>query len=230
MKRPRYFTEKRKKQYLGVLVAVLVIIAILGYAFEQKKEPIRVTFDTQGGGVIFDHRLHTSLENAQCQGCHHNSAGGESETAAMNCRECHYSEKYGQACVDNPIHKRCIAKNCDACHVTGSVTCTFCHNAENFAPVQEPKTVEFETSIGRVVFDHSAHASADGIGLECDTCHHGYSAGKKNSFPMNCRRCHYNKQYKGLCENEETHTVCIGKNCMDCHSDGAENCEICHKE
>ena len=83
MKSNRYFTPKRKKQYLGMLIAALVIIAILGYAFEKKKEPIRVTFDTKGGGVIFDHRLHTSLEGSQCQGCHHNTDGGKSETSAM---------------------------------------------------------------------------------------------------------------------------------------------------
>jgi hypothetical protein len=47
---------------------------------------------------------------------------------------------------------------------------------------------------------------------------------------MNCRRCHYNKKYETVCENEETHAKCIGKKCVDCHTDGAEDCEICHKE
>lgn len=218
-----------KNSMLLVLVGVFLIIAILLYGFEPKEEPLRVAFDTQGGGVIFDHQVHASLKDMPCKDCHHNFVDVENRNLSANCRDCHYRKELTDSCQDEPIHKNCIGRNCTACHSEGSVNCVFCHNAEPFASAPPPGKMEFETDGGRVAFDHKTHASADGYDLGCDTCHHGYKPEKK-SFPMNCRRCHYNTKYKSICENEDTHVRCIGKNCVDCHTDGAEDCEICHKE
>lgn len=224
-------SENKKRIYLGVVIILFVIIAILGYAFEKKKEPIRVAFDTKGGGIIFDHRMHASLKNTQCSECHHNYEEGKNNSSFidMNCRECHYNKELMDTCKDAAIHKRCIGKNCLSCHLEGTVQCNFCHNAENFKHIEQPQKVEFKADAGLVVFDHFSHSSADGYDLECKTCHHGFKPESKN-FPMNCRRCHYNKKYESLCKNEETHIRCIGKNCVDCHEDGKEDCAICHKE
>ncbi len=232
MDKSRRHTENKKKIYLGVVIVAFIIIAILGYTFEKKKEPIRVAFDTKGGGVIFDHKLHTSLKNIQCQECHHNYEKGAKDPSSleMNCRECHYSKEFKEACEDENIHKRCIGKNCIDCHAQGSVECAFCHNADKFKKFVEPKIIEFTTDGGPVVFDHFKHTSPDEYGVDCETCHHDYKPENKKSSPMNCRRCHYNKKYEPICENEDTHVRCIGKNCLDCHSDGSEDCEICHKE
>lgn len=225
-------TENRKKLYLSVVTAALVIIAFLGYALEQKKEPVRVAFVTRGGGVIFDHKLHASLKNTKCQECHHNHNPGAKEPppGEMKCRDCHYSKEFKEACEDENIHKRCIGKNCTGCHLPGTVECDFCHNEKNFKIIPPPQKVQFDTDGGQVGFDHFTHASADGYGIECETCHHGYKAGDNKSFPMKCRRCHYNKKYENLCEKEDTHIRCIGKNCLDCHADGSNECTICHKE
>lgn len=227
MKKGQNSNENKKRIYLGVVIAAFVIIAILGYALEKKKEPLRVAFDTGGGGVIFDHQMHASLKNTRCSECHHNA---DEDDAEMKCRVCHYSSEFKEACADEAVHKRCIGKNCADCHTGGTVQCEFCHNAEQFTPPEAPKTVEFDTDGGRVVFDHFTHASEDGYELECETCHHGYKPGNKKLFPMNCRRCHYNKKYEPICAEQDTHTRCIGKNCVDCHTDGTEDCEICHKE
>ncbi|UCH95765.1 MAG: hypothetical protein JSV88_02670 [Candidatus Aminicenantes bacterium] len=225
MAKLKQITEGMKKTYLLVLVAVFVVIAILGYAFEPKEEPKRVAFDTKGGGVIFDHQVHVSLENVLCKECHHNFDDAEDNYSA-NCRGCHSREQ----CDDEAIHKKCIGRNCTGCHLEGSVNCNFCHNAEIFVSTKPPAKIEFDTDGGGVVFDHLTHASPDGYDLACDTCHHGYKPENKKSFPMNCRRCHYNTKYETICEDEETHARCVGKNCVDCHTDGAEDCEICHKE
>jgi hypothetical protein len=230
MNNNKMVSERKRKLFLGAVVVVLAIIAIVGYAFEKKKEPLRVAFATQGGGVIFDHKVHVSLKNTHCSECHHNYAEGEKGPMAMNCRACHYSKEYRELVDTESIHKRLIGKNCIGCHEQDSVNCVFCHNAENFSPVKKPEKVEFYTDGGPVVFDHSAHASAEGYGLECDSCHHDYKPGNKNSFPLNCRRCHYNKKYATICEKEDTHTRCIAKNCLVCHSDFADACEKCHKE
>lgn len=229
MAKVKQLIEGSKKSFLLVLVGIFLLIAILLYGFEPKEQPRRVTFDTKGGGVIFDHHVHVALKNTLCEECHHNFDDVENNLST-NCRGCHYSKGFKESCQDEAIHKKCIGKNCTDCHAEGSVNCEFCHNAENFAIVKPPGKMEFDTDGGRVVFDHLTHASADGYDLSCDTCHHGYKPENKKSFPMNCRRCHYNKKYETVCENEDTHVRCVGKNCVDCHSDGAEDCEICHKE
>lgn len=229
MAKVKQLIEGTKKSFLLVLVGIFLLIAILLYGFEPKEEPRRVPFDTKGGGVIFDHQVHVELKDILCEECHHNFNDVEDNLTA-NCRGCHYSNELQDSCQDDAIHKQCIGRNCTGCHVEGSVSCEFCHNAEYVATVPPPGKMQFETEGGRVVFDHLTHASADGYDLACDTCHHGYKPENKKSFPMNCRRCHYNKKYESVCGNEETHARCVGKNCVDCHTDGAEDCEICHKE
>ena len=61
------FFLKTKPLFFGLLIVILVIIALWGFVFEKQKEPIRVAFSTKGGGVIFDHKYHTSIKNSQCQ-------------------------------------------------------------------------------------------------------------------------------------------------------------------
>jgi hypothetical protein len=221
--------EGTKKIILLVVVGIFLIIAILLFGFEPKEEPKRVAFDTKGGGIIFNHQAHVELKDLICEECHHNFEDIGINPSA-NCRGCHYGQAVNKSCTNEPIHKKCIAKNCIGCHLDGSVDCNFCHNAENFVTPPPPGKILFESDGGQVNFDHLIHASADGYDLACNTCHHGYKPENKKSFPMNCRRCHYNKKYKTVCGKEETHIRCVGKKCVDCHTDGAEDCEICHKE
>ena len=230
MKKVKYFSESNRRILLGVGIIVAIIIAVLAYALEKEKEPVRIAFSTKGGGVIFNHQNHTSLENIKCEDCHHNYDPTGKDSGSMNCRKCHYSKEFEEICQDESVHKRCIGKNCLECHEPGSVDCNFCHNAENFKKAVEPQKVEFNTDGGVVIFDHFQHASPDEFGVECDSCHHGYQPEKKNTFPMNCRRCHYNKKYESVCETDDIHTRCIGKNCIDCHDDGVDDCAICHQE
>ena len=230
MKKVKRLIKKRKSLYLKIFVLVLVVIAILGYSIDRKKEPIRVAFETKGGGVIFDHKLHVSLKDTNCEECHHNYEPDSKDPSEMNCRKCHYNSEFAEACEDEAVHKRCIGKNCVDCHVKDSAGCDFCHNAEVFKKILEPKTINFDTEGGLVVFDHFKHASPDEYDVDCESCHHGYKPENKKIFVMNCRRCHYNKKYEKICESADTHVRCIGKNCLECHSEGTEKCEICHKE
>lgn len=229
MKQLGDINKNKNYLFLTITISVLIIIAVIGFSLENKQSPIRVSFDTKGGGVIFDHQLHVNLKDSQCTDCHHNYDPDEATQEEMNCRSCHYNREMIESCSDESIHKRCIGKNCTDCHSQGSVNCEFCHNAEHFPIIKEPKMVEFSTDAGLIKFDHFRHASPDEYALDCEECHHGYTKDKQH-FPMNCRRCHYNTKYSSLCENADTHTRCIGKNCIDCHSEGAEECEFCHKE
>lgn len=221
---------KRKEIVFGAVILILVILALWGFVFEKQREPLRVAFDTKGGGVVFDHLYHTSLKDMTCQECHHNYKSGDQDSDQMNCRDCHYRKDHIGMCEDEAIHKKCIGKNCLDCHVQGSVGCEFCHNADHFETVAEPKEITFETDGGPVVFNHFSHASPDEYDIECQTCHHGYQRKKPGVFPMNCRRCHYNTKYTQICEDADIHMRCIGKNCIECHSDGVDDCTLCHEE
>ncbi len=221
---------KRKEIVFGTVILILVILALWGFVFEKQREPLRVAFDTKGGGVVFDHLYHTSLKDMTCQECHHNYKSGDQDSDQMNCRDCHYRKDHIGMCEDEAIHKKCIGKNCLDCHIQGSVGCEFCHNADHFETIAEPKEITFETDGGPVVFNHFSHASPDEYDIECQTCHHGYQRKRQGVFPMNCRRCHYNTKYTQICEDADTHMRCIGKNCIECHSDGVDDCTLCHEE
>jgi hypothetical protein len=229
MEKVKKLTKKREI-FFGAAILVLLILALWGFVFDRQEQPLRVAFDTKGGGVIFDHQYHVTLKGMTCQECHHNYESGDKNSAGMNCRECHYRKDLLEICDDAAIHKRCIGKNCLECHVRDSVSCDFCHNTDSFKTVAEPKDITFQTDGGPVLFNHFAHASPDEYDIECESCHHGYKTENRKKFPMNCRRCHYNSKYAHICEDADTHMRCIGKNCIECHSDGIDDCTLCHKE
>lgn len=232
MKLGKFLTEVRREYILALILTVLLVFSLVGYLFEGHHIPLRVAFNTDGGGIIFDHKLHTDIEKLKCTECHHNYEERKTKlsSGALNCRSCHYSSELAAICEKEPIHKRCIGKNCMKCHIKESVNCDFCHNAKKFKGAKEPMIVIFETDGGKVVFNHKNHSSSDGYDLGCETCHHKYLPENLGGFAMNCRQCHYNTKYSSLCENEETHTRCIGKQCVECHTEGEENCEMCHKD
>ena len=95
----------------------------------------------------------------------------------------------------------------------------------------EPLRVVLHTKGGPVVFEHRLHASPESLDLACADCHHDYTPEKKESVNMNCRQCHYSDQeeFLQMCSDASIHKRCIGYNCINCHSDGLENCEMCHE-
>jgi hypothetical protein len=128
MDKAKNLTKGKTRIFMILLLCLFVVIALWGYCFEQKADPIRVVFITKGGPVVFDHLEHASPEGyeLECESCHHNySAEEENEDSAiMNCRECHYSKKLTTVCEDADVHKRCIGENCMQCH---EENCEFCH-------------------------------------------------------------------------------------------------------
>lgn len=108
----------------------------------------------------------------------------------------------------------------------------YCFEAGGESP--EPLRVVLQTKGGPVVFDHRYHSSPEGVDLACSDCHHDYDPEKKDSsekVEMNCRRCHYSNQeeFQEMCSDATIHKRCIGYNCINCHSDGLENCGMCHE-
>jgi hypothetical protein len=75
-------------------------------------------------------------------------------------------------------------------------------------PVKKPQTpirIMYETNAGKVLFDHQAHASQTGYGLDCFDCHH-HPPDDKDSL-MACSECHLAKPEEGK----------VPESCLNCH-------------
>ena len=105
-----------------------------GFAFKESGRtmpplPDRVKFDTDGGLVAFNHKIHISEDVGEpCLACHHEFKGGEGMEAMSRekaCRACHYKleDKIPEGEDDN--HVRYIGMNCAKCHDADD--CSQCH-------------------------------------------------------------------------------------------------------
>ncbi|MFH1729721.1 MAG: cytochrome c3 family protein [Pseudomonadota bacterium] len=114
-----------------IIILALGFIGIFGYLAEKKQDPIRVLMNSKGGPVVFDHKMHSSEDAAavECSECHHNYDPDTKEKQESNCRKCHYDKKLESVCADDPIHTRCVGKNCYDCHADAAEEqgCKFCH-------------------------------------------------------------------------------------------------------
>ena len=105
-----------------------------GFAFEESGRimpplPDSVKFETDGGDVNFDHKLHISKDaDTTCNDCHHefkDGKGMEGLKREKNCRTCHYKLADYIPEHDNENHGRYIGVNCAGCHEADD--CDMCH-------------------------------------------------------------------------------------------------------
>lgn len=105
-----------------------------GFAFEASGRimpalPEKVKFDTDGGVVIFDHKVHISKDVGEpCITCHHECKGGKDMKGMAcdkDCRACHYQQADKIPECDNENHARYIGANCANCH--DGDDCSQCH-------------------------------------------------------------------------------------------------------
>lgn len=112
---------------------------------------------------------------------------------------------------------------------------------------KEPIRVLMNTKNGKVLFDHSTHASKSGYGLSCTDCHHHPSdeeeavqrscdychvnPDKNKAFNENCLECHDQEEVEGV----ETNRLVVNNHqrgeCIKCHTDfgkGPVDCKKCH--
>jgi len=231
--------SKTEKLLSGILLIVCAITGIVGYSFSRTSSPPKkVWFDAAGGDVIFDHAYH--LFFTECQDCHHDYEGKESDAdTEMNCRTCHYYGEAQELKSEDSTHSRFIGANCIECHKSMSleVTCNTCHIRKGYGfeesgrvPSPLPETVKFDTDNGEVTFDHKIHISKD-VGEPCRTCHHGFKEVKGMeglNREKNCRTCHYKRSDLIPEGEDEYHKRYIGANCINCHD--SEDCSMCHQE
>jgi hypothetical protein len=105
-----------------------------GFAFEASGRvmpplPESVKFETDGGLVTFNHKVHISEDVGEpCSTCHHGfkeNKGTEGLKREKSCRACHYelADKIPEFKDEN--HTRYIGANCTECH--GAEDCGMCH-------------------------------------------------------------------------------------------------------
>jgi hypothetical protein len=88
-----------------------------------------------------------------------------------------------------------------------------------------PNRIMFYNMGGNVFFSHKLHASQDGYGLDCHTCHHTWDE-KDRSDPPTCTACHPKVSETELKKSDAMHKQCIG-----CHEDVGNSpvkCRECH--
>ncbi len=89
---------------------------------------------------------------------------------------------------------------------------------------EEPIRIVYKGSAGNVVFTHGVHASGDGYGADCLSCHHNI----EEDDVYDCRQCHGDdgdEDLPGM--TDALHTQCI-----QCHEDqgaGPVECAACHR-
>jgi len=104
---------------------------------------------------------------------------------------------------------------------------------------EEPLRIMLENTGGNVLFDHKEHASEDGYGIECDSCHHNlrkvvndqygsttWAYRQEGDKPQTCGECHLVEAEDSLKRSDAFH-----KQCKGCHEeDGTApvKCSGCH--
>ena len=96
-----------------------------------------------------------------------------------------------------------------------------CYTAFSQEPPEEPVRIVFNTTAGKVLFDHKTHLGDDGYGVDCEDCHHEE---QDDSSSCSGEDCH--GPDSDLSRADAFHTSCKG-----CHEDsgaGPVECATCH--
>ncbi len=91
----------------------------------------------------------------------------------------------------------------------------------------QPVRMMFETSAGKVLFDHKTHSGIAGYGISCGDCHHTL-AEEEYSDATSCSECH---EFETDDEDVPKRADAFHQQCIGCHQDfgaGPEECSSCH--
>ena len=82
-----------------------------------------------------------------------------------------------------------------------------CYAAFPVVPPEEPIRLVYKVTAGKVLFDHKAHTSDAGYGLDCFDCHHHPI--DDDSAIVACGQCH----------NSTDDDAPLPESCLDCHDE-----------
>jgi hypothetical protein len=108
---------------------------------------------------------------------------------------------------------------------------------------EEPIRIMFQSTAGKILFDHKGHTSEDGYGLECIDCHHEWTE-EAEQKPGSCGICHLvepieTEEGKEFFDHDmhADEDDGYGIACIDCHHEWDEDsgddpvsCSECHED
>ncbi|MDL2275366.1 cytochrome c family protein [Desulfosarcina sp. OttesenSCG-928-G10] len=124
-----------------------------------------------------------------------------------------------------------------------------CYAAFPVTPPDEPIRIMYQTTAGKVLFDHATHAAASGYGASCFDCHHHplkdrsavvsctechpKTVAENEATPASCLTCHAESEVRGV--RMLSRTEALHKGCTDCHAEfekgpqmDSASCASCH--
>ena len=140
--------SKNELKLAGAVAICLLVIGVISYAafpLKAPDEPLRLMYTVAAGNVLFNHKVHATVEGygLDCFECHHHPP--EDESALVACGGCHLppaeEEEVNETCLEchdesdfedtemitrgDALHLQCI--NCHQDFEAGPVECTGCH-------------------------------------------------------------------------------------------------------
>lgn len=98
-----------------------------------------------------------------------------------------------------------------------------CFSVLSPAAPDQPVRIMFQSTAGKILFDHQVHLGEEGYGIECLDCHHNI----EEDDIYNCSECHESES-----DDEEmpSRPDAFHSQCIDCHDDqgGPAECAKCH--
>jgi hypothetical protein len=91
---------------------------------------------------------------------------------------------------------------------------------------EDPIRIMLKSAGGTVLFDHKAHASEDGYGIDCTECHHMWEKAE-GTKPEACTECHTAEAEGDMPKLSDA----FHKQCISCHEDDGTapvECSACH--
>ena len=93
-------------------------------------------------------------------------------------------------------------------------------------PPEQPYRQMFQSSAGKVLFDHQEHLAESGYGIDCMDCHHNLEDDPEGEY--NCGEC---QEAGGDSEDLPNRMDAFHDQCIVCHDDagaGPTDCNACH--
>ena len=185
--------------------SIFVLIGLAGYCISQKAPdiPLRIYYNTPGGGVLFTHTLHTKpedlkcgdplkLDDITCTDCHHELILANH---VKSCDQCHaddgyraddmshqeLQENHPPSCKFCHESKKAQVSSCRKCHgktgETKPVSCDKCHKDQGYSK-DDMTHEELEEIEGHWCNEcHETRRISDAIHFQCNKCHNKVECG-----------------------------------------------------
>jgi hypothetical protein len=121
--------SKKELTFAYAMAIVLFVVGVACYAYPGKKpeQPVRIMLKSIGGGVLLDHKEHTSRSGygVPCSDCHHTGGDEKDKPESCSAESCHKADGEDAPKRGDAFHTLC--KGCHEDGGIGPVKCAGCH-------------------------------------------------------------------------------------------------------